>query len=508
MTDRRAEGALLLAATFVIAVSGLAYELIAGAAASYLLGDSVTQFSLVVGIFMTAMGLGAWASRYVEDPTRAFCTAQIALGLIGGFSAPLFFLAWLHAEPFEVVLFGIVIVTGALSGLEIPLIVRILEKLGLTRHAVSNVLTLDYAGALVAALIFPLVVVPRLGLLSGSLVFGMLNLGVALIAIRVLKPTGMRPLALACMGALAVTGLGLVGGERAVSAAEAALYDDDVVHAEASPYQRIVVTNFRGRTRLFLDGSIQFDSRDEHRYHEALVHPAMTRALRTADVLILGGGDGMAAREVLRYPVQSLTLVDLDPAVTRLFRDTDLARLSGSALRDPRVTIVNRDAWVWAKGTEQRFDVIIVDLPDPRTLALSKLYTRGFYTDLSDLLSAGGVMAVQSGAPFFARKAYWSVVETLEATRNPHRPGARLDVVPYAVWVPSFGLWGFALAGPELPAAPRRPPPPGLKMFAPDQWAAMRHFPEDTARLPVEANTLRSHVLARYYEEGWAAWGQ
>lgn len=503
--DPKAKGVLLLASTFVVAVSGLAYELIAGAAASYLLGDSVTQFSLVVGLFMTAMGVGAWASRLFDDAASTFCACQIALGLVGGFSAPLFYATWLHVEPFAVVLFGTVIITGALSGIEIPLIIRILQQAGLSRHTVSTVLSLDYAGALVAALAFPLLVVPTLSLLSASLIFGLLNLGVAGVAIYVLRPTGAPRFATAT-GVIATIALtGLVFGERAVSASEAGLYEDEIIFAERSAYQRIVVTRFADRTRLFLDGSIQFDSRDEHRYHEALVHPAMTRALKLDRVLILGGGDGMAAREALRYPLQQLTLVDLDPAITTLFRDSDLADLNDFALSDPKVKIVNQDAWIWLQETDETFDVIIVDLPDPRSLALSKLYTRLFYTRLADALGAGGTIAVQAGAPYYATEAFWSVIRTLELTRDPFALRATLDVTPYAVWVPSFGLWGFALAGPGSTAEPRRPAPPSLGMFDHRQWQAMTYFPNDIQRVPVAANTMRNHELLSYYEAGWSA---
>ncbi|MCV6593422.1 MAG: spermidine synthase, partial [Silicimonas sp.] len=169
----------LLAATFAVAVAGLIYELIAGAVSSYLLGDSVTQFSLVIGIFMTSMGLGAWASRFVTRAERGFTLSQILLGLVGGFSAPMLFLAYGYLDGLQGVLFAIVIAIGALSGLEIPLITRILTERRAMEHTLSNVLTADYAGALVAAVAFPLLIVPQLGLMAASLVFGLLNLMVA-----------------------------------------------------------------------------------------------------------------------------------------------------------------------------------------------------------------------------------------------------------------------------------------------------------------------------------------
>ncbi|MEM9726519.1 MAG: polyamine aminopropyltransferase [Pseudomonadota bacterium] len=496
----------LLGGAFIIAASGLAYELIAGAAASYLLGDSVTQYSLVIGVFMAAMGLGAWAARHVTDAAWTFCAAQTALALIGGASGALFYVAWLHVEPFQAVLFGAVIATGALSGLEIPLLVRLLGERGAGTHALSNVLTLDYAGALLTAAAFPLLIAPQLGLVSAGFLFGLLNACVGAAAVAILEPKGRRALLAALSAITLALGAGLVLSERVVRAAEAGLYADEVVHAETTRHQRIVLTRYRDRTRLFLDGAIQFDSRDEHRYHEALAHPALTRALRLRHVLILGGGDGMAAREALRYAeVETVTLVDLDPAVTALFSDGPLAALNGGALRDPRLEIVHADAWRWtADQPPARYDVILVDLPDPKTLALSKLYSRAFYTRLGELLAPGGAIAVQAGAPFYAREAYWSVIATLEASRDPFAAQGGLAVAPYAAWVPSFGLWGFALAGPAALAEPRRAPPEALSMYSDAQWAAMTHFPSDVDRLPVAHNSVLSHALLRYYREGWA----
>ncbi|MGF1553494.1 MAG: spermidine synthase [Paracoccaceae bacterium] len=544
-----AQGPWLLAATFAVAVSGLVYELIAGAAASYLLGDSVAQFSLVIGLFMSAMGLGAYLSRYVEDAERGFALSQIALGLVGGFSAPALFLAYGWLSTFEPLLVGLVVAIGALSGLEIPLVTRLLEREGALRTTLSSVLTADYAGALAAALAFPVLIVPHLGLTSASLVFGAMNLAVAGLSLWLFRRSlgwGTRAL---WAGALAACLTGFVFSERLVSAADAGLYEDEVILSEETPYQRIVVTRSAARTRLFLDGAIQFDTLDEHRYHEALVHPAMGLAPRRARVLILGGGDGMAAREALRWrDVEEVVLVDLDPRVTGLFRTRDdLAALNGRSLSDPRVRVINADAWTWledaATGRNARtafvapdgapfdrapdgapfdrvpevapfdvasgevpFDVAILDLPDPSSLEVSKLYSRAFYRRLVRVMSANGVIVAQAGSPLFARRAFWSIVRTLGETANPARPDARLGATAYHAYVPSFGDWGFALAGlgamRETPATP----PGGLRFYAPALWPAMTRFPADTGPVEAEANTLHTHALVGYYEEGWAHW--
>lgn len=498
-------GIWLLGATFLIAVAGLVYELIAATASSYLIGDSVTQFSLVIGVFLSAMGLGAWVSRYVVDPEKGFVGAQIALGLFGGLSAPALFSAYVYLDALQPVMFGVLIIVGALVGAEIPLIARILATTG-ARHRFENVLTVDYVGALVASLLFPLLIVPHLGLMSASLAFGLLNIAVALISIWLLGGAGMRRLGIAAGFVGVICAIGLVLVEDIVSALDANLYEDDIILIEETAYQKIVVTRFGDRTRLFLNNSIQFDSLDEHRYHEALVHPAMGLAPAQARVLILGGGDGMAAREVLRHQrVDQVVLVDLDPRVTDLFASRDdLAALNGGSLRDPRLSVVNLDAWVFARDDARAFDVVIADLPDPHSLALSKLYSIEFYAMLMERLAPAGVFVTQAGSPVFAREAFWSVAATLGAARSPAGPGRKLRVTPYHIYTPSFGDWGFVLAragGAEAPTLPD-----GLKFLTPDVWAGAQSFGRDADRVAVEVNSIRDHALVRYYNAGWDRW--
>lgn len=501
-------GPWLLAATFVVAVAGLVYELIAGAVASYLLGDSITQFSLVIGTFMSAMGLGAFVSRYVDDLERGFTASQILLGLVGGFSAPILFLSYAWLDNLQAMLFGTVIAIGALSGLEIPLITRILRREGALRTTLANVLTADYAGALAAAILFPVLIVPQLGLMAASLFFGVLNLLVAALSLWLFRRRIGWGMPILWLGAFAGCVAGFMASERIVSLADAALYEDEVILSEITPYQRITVTRHGERTRLFLNGSIQFDSLDEHRYHESLVHPAMSLAERRARVLVLGGGDGMAMREVLRWPdVEEAVLVDLDARMTALFRDrADLAKLNGGSLSDPRVRIENEDGWQFVRGDESIYDVIILDLPDPANFAVSKLYSREFYTSLVERLAAHGTLVTQSGSPVFARQAYWSIAATLEAVRNPLSPGETLSILPYHTYVPSFGDWGFVLAHMQPLRATPAALPEGLRFLNAELWPALQRFPEDTARVEAEPNSVITHALVSYYEEGWARW--
>ncbi|MEL7348586.1 MAG: polyamine aminopropyltransferase [Pseudomonadota bacterium] len=503
-----AHGPWLLAATFVVAVAGLVYELIAGAVASYLLGDSITQFSLVIGVFMSAMGLGAWASRHVDDLEHGFATSQIMLGLIGGFSAPLLFLSYGWLDALGPVLFGTVIAIGALSGLEIPLITRILQREGALRTTLSNVLTADYAGALAAAVLFPLLIVPQMGLMAASLFFGVLNLAVAALSLWLFRDRIGWVLRLLWAASLAACLAGFALSERLVSLADAAIYEDEVILSEETPYQRIAITRSGERTRLFLDGAIQFDTLDEHRYHESLVHPAMGLAARRARVLILGGGDGMALREVLRWDdVEEVVLVDLDPRMTELFaRRGDLAALNGQSLTDPRARVVNADAWRFLEEEGEPFDVAILDLPDPADFTVSKLYAREFYALLIARMAGHGVVVTQAGSPLFARRAFWSIERTLAGTATPGTPGTRLRTLPYHAHVPSFGAWGFVIAAPGALRDIPLPPPEGLKFYAPALWPGMGVFPADMGSVEVEENSIVTHPLVAYYEAGWARW--
>lgn len=488
------------ATVVVVATAGLVYELVAATAASYLLGDSVTQFSTVIGGYLFAMGVGSYLSRWVHRAVAArFVHVELALSLVGGWGAALLFLAFVFTEHFRVLLYGLVGVTGVLAGLEIPLLLRLLRQRLAFRELVAQVLSLDYIGALAASVAFPLLLVPRLGLVRTSLAIGLVNALVGLWSTWIFRgalaaPGFLRALAVAVIACLAA---GVVAAERLTAFAEDRLYADDIILARSSPYQRIVLTRWRDDLRLFLNGHLQFSSRDEYRYHEALVHPALAAHPAPRRVLVLGGGDGLAVREILRYPaVEAVTLVDLDPEMTRLFTEHPvLATLNGNALRDGRVVVVNADAFVWLDGEAgQSFDVAIVDFPDPHNFALGKLYSRSFYRLLRARLAPGGLAAVQATSPMFARRSFWCIVETVRS--------AGLAARPYHVYVPSFGEWGFVLAT----AGPWTPPvayPPGLRFLTVTGTPALFEFPPDMAPVPVEVNRLDNQALVHYYGAEW-----
>jgi len=492
---------ILLVSVLVVATCGLIYELLAGTLASYLLGDSVTQFSTVIGTYLFAMGVGSWLSRFVrEDELGAFIRIEILIALIGGWSAAGLFLLFPLVYDFRVPLYALVLAIGIFVGLEIPLLIRILRHRFALRELVSNVLTYDYVGALIASLLFPLVLVPWLGMMRTGFVFGLANVAVAIALLVSLRGSRRIAFDLITAGLVAAALLaGLAYAERLQRWSEVAFYGEPVIYARSTPYQRVVLTRRGGDLRLYLNGNLQFSSRDEYRYHEALVWPVLGRVADPRAVLILGGGDGLAAREVLRDPrVRSVTLVDLDPEMTRLFRDTpQLAALNRGSLASPKLRVINDDAFQWVRRERARFDAVIVDFPDPTEFSLGKLYTESFYREVARLLAPSGMMTVQSTSPLVAPRSYWTVASTLEA--------AGLSSRGYHAYVPSFGEWGFTLAA-RHPISDAVSLPAGLRFLTPTSERLMFDFPPDMARRPTPVNRLDNQALVRSFAAEWGGY--
>ena len=438
--------AILLLSIAVVAMCGIVYELIIGTISSYLLGNSVYQFSLTIGFFMFAMGIGSYLSQFLLGHlVRNFVYVEIILALVGGIcSLALFFTFPYSPGLYQTIMFSFILAIGTLVGLEIPLLTRILMQSSGTRKSIANVMSLDYVGALIGSVAFPLMLLPSLGLMRSSFSIGMINILVALITVLYLKefiPHSKRVLQVIGGVFILLAGLTVIG-DRLTSYAQQNLYFDKVVWKKQTKYQSLVVTRHHDRQdlRLYIDGHIQFSQRDEYRYHESLVHPVMSLTGKAENILVMGGGDGLAVRELLKHKtIKRIDLVDLDPEMTNIGKTfAPLVRLNKNALSDPRVHIYNEDAFVFIRRQGIAYDRIILDFPDPHNEAISKLYSEEFYTMLAKRMSESGAMITQSSSPFFARKTFWSIASTLE------------KVFPitqsYHVTVPAFGLWGFNIA--------------------------------------------------------------
>ncbi len=496
----------MLASVFVIATSGLVYELVSGTLASYVLGDSVTQFSLVIGLYLFAMGVGSYLSQFLEGRLiERFIEIELGVAIVGGLSAPILFRTYAMQGAFKPLLYVMVLMTGTLVGLEIPLLLRLLKFTLDMKELVARVLTLDYVGALVASLLFPTVLLPHLGMHQTSLFFGFLNAVVAFgtTFLFPIERSRLVRLRIECVLVATVLAAGFFVVGRVVDKSEGQYFGAPIVFTAQSPYQRVVITQSPRQTRLFLNGQLQFSSDDEYRYHEVLVHPAIGALGRDPrSVLVLGGGDGLAVRELLRYPsIERIVLVDLDPLVTDAFRTLPIGRkLNLDSLSDGRVTVKNMDAYKFLEEPGPAFDLALIDFPDPGNYAVGKLYTESFYLLLRERLGVRGVAVVQATSPQYARESFWCIAHTMEA--------AGFVTAPFHVYVPSFGEWGFVLAGAEGMSAPTelRVDPSSLRYLDASLLPSLFAFPKDLGKIESPVHRLNDQALVAIYTREWAVW--
>lgn len=500
----------LLATAFAVSACGLVYELALITLGAYLVGNTAQQASIVLSVMVFAMGLGALAAKPLRRwPALAFAAVELLLALLGGFSVLLLYAAFAWTDLYSMPLVLVAAAIGLLIGAEIPLLMELLQRIReqAAGAAVADLNAADYLGGLIGGLAFPFVLLPFFGQIQGALLVGAVNAvaGVLLVWVlfrRDLSKMAKQLLTLLAAGTALLLLAAFVYTDRFETAARQALYAAPIVYSEDSRYQQIVMTESASPfgaqdLRLYLNGDLQFSSVDEYRYHEALVHPALDGPRE--HVLVLGGGDGLAVREILRYPdVESVTLVDLDGAVTDLAREfDDLVALNGDAMNDPRVTVVNEDAFTWLRRQTGTWDAIVVDMPDPDATETAKLYSVEFYGLAADHLDATGRMVVQSGSPYFAPKTFWTIAATLEE--------AGYAPSPYWVSVPSFGDWGFQLVradgdAPELGLDTSIGP---FRSLTPELIEAAQVFPPDRARTDMEPSTLMRPVILELVESEW-----
>ena len=511
LRERRQVLALFLA-VLIVSLCAIVYQLQIAAISSYLLGNSVQQFSFTIGLFMFALGLGSWISKLVHERLlERLLLLELLLALAGGATSYVLFTFYAVTKAYYASMIVTTITVGTLVGLEIPLLARLAHRFASLRVALAEVLTWDYVGALIGAVLFPLLLLPTLGLLPTAPAVGLLNVIVCAVLLAAFWQELERPTLWAVLSILvaAVLTAGLTLAQTASSAIDKRLYLDEVLLVKQTPYQRVVVTKWNRDTRLFLNGHLQFSSTDEHRYHEALVHPAMSTSVSREQVLILGGGDGLAVREVLKYPdVKRIVLVDIDPAVTELAKTfPPLVRQNDNALADPRVLVVHQDAFQYLAdrpSTDERFGVVLSDLPDPTNESLSKLYSVEFYRLVRQHLAHGGTFAAQSTSPFFARDAYWCIAATLRAAAFATRA--------YHTYIPSFGDWGFHLATATDVRAPHTPRWPEAltvktKYLNADVLRAALAFGGDAEQVQnPRVNSLQQPLLQGLYHAGWSRW--
>lgn len=491
------EQRMLLFSVFILSLCGIIYELVLGSLASYLLGNPVQQYSITIGVFLSSMGLGSYLSRFItKDILRAFVNIEIMLGLAGGISVVLLNYLFSFSGTFYALHIFFLVLIGTLVGLEIPLLTRILKKYGALKDIISNVLTLDYIGGLAGSLLFPLLLFPFLGRFLTCLLVGMANISVAVVVILSID-YGRRKREFVFAGLAFVALLMMaVNSDWFNSIIQKKMFYDDIVFSKRTRYQEIILTRNGDDFRLYLDGSLQFSTADEYRYHEMLVHPAMAIHGNPRNVLVLGGGDGLAVREILKVPsVLNVTLVELDAYMLDLaMNNSTLSHINGNSLKNTRVHVVTGDAYDYLRKNTMRYDVIIADFPDPHDETVSKLYTVEFFRLAKKNLASDGVFITQSTSPLFARDAFWCINRTMNEVFG--------DITAYHLFIPSFGDWGFNLAcGTARKISDYDVQ--GLRFFNRDTFTASQNFPPDSTKISTDINTFNRPVLYRYYLKGW-----
>ncbi len=512
---------VLLTSVFMVAVCGILYELLISTVTTYFLGSSILHFSLTIGLFMSAMGLGSYLSKFIKkNLLHYFVAIEILLGLIGGFSAIILHYGHTLDENYYIFFVLLTIFLGSLVGLEIPLVTRILKQYDNLRETIANVLAFDYLGSLAASVLFPLILLPYLGIIRTAALIGFINLATAFLNAEIFKnylpnAKGQKAASLISVFFLAAV---FIYSFQISTFFEQMIYEDEIIFSEQSPYQRIIVTKHNKNTRLFINGNLQFSTVDEYRYHEPLVHLPASLAPKLENVLILGGGDGLAVKELLKYSdIKNIDLVDLDKVITDLATEnTVFLDINQASLRDKKVKIYNEDAYKFVEKSNNIYQLVIVDLPDPHDSSLGKLYSKEFYGLIHKILSADGVMITQSTSPFFAVKPFWCINATLS------------EVFPYVLpvnsYVPSFGPWGFnigiktpvfdslgTLPAPEKVAERfekhlKKYPNLSLRYLEKGILPKLLFFEEDYRCEKPEINRLENQKVVQFYEESWNIW--
>lgn len=506
---RSPQSYLLKAALFATGLAGIVAEYILATLATYFLGDSVFQWTIVLSLMLFAMGIGSRISRLFDKRLlEALIVIEFLLSVLtSGCVLAVYGLA-AYIDYLDLLIYGFCLLIGLLIGMEIPLVTRINGHYESLRSNIAGVMENDYYGSLLGGLFFAFVGLPFLGLTYTPFILGGINFLVALALFAQMRPLivpkAKLPLVGAAMAVVVTLGAGLFFSRPIVLFGEQSRYEDKVVFTKQTRYQHITLTQWQDDYWLFLNNSKQLSTFDEWLYHEPLVHPAMAIHPDPKRVLVLGGGDGCAIREALKYSsVDSIIQLELDPEMTAIGTDHPVFRkMNKDAYRNPKVRVINRDAFDYLAKQSDYFDVIIADFPDPKSIEVNRLYTLEFYRLCYRHLRDRGIIITQAGSPYHTSKAFQCVQATMRE--------AGFGTLPLHNHVITLGQWGFVLGGKNIESSQLKPAVLNARLEGiPTRWLtpeAMYHitsfgkplFPIDS----VEVNALHNQVLYRYYGEG------
>lgn len=489
-------------AVFLAGLCSIIYELLLSTTASYFLGDSVKQFTLLIGIYLFSMGLGAYFSKFFKNqPLEFFIKIELILGFVGGVSVPLLYFLFVAVNPiaFQFYCFALMFLIGLLTGLEVPLLTFASEKEDYEDN-LSNVLSLDYIGGLFATLLFPFFLLPFVGLFYSSLLFGITNIMLGFWVHYHLVKKMNRTVYLGIGLLLVLITLVSFTG-KILKIWEGRIYNSPILENIQSPYQKIVVTKNNDDIRLYLNRQLQFSSSDEHRYHEMLTHVPMAINPDIKNVLILGGGENLATRELLKYTsIDHIEVVDIDSTIFFLSRNNDFIKaINQDAGQSDRVTLTNMDAFAFLKNSDKKYDLIISDLPDPSNDAIARLYSKQFYILVNNNLKENGLFVSQSCDIYHSNLTFNCIKNTIGSVFK--------YVKPYQTYVPSFGNWGFNIASHREINLPQHSEyPKGLKFLNDFQFKNAFTIPDDINIGETKINSLDSPVILDYFIAEWDDW--
>lgn len=493
---------ILLITVIVAGLCSIVYELLVSSTATYFLGDGVKQFSILIGIYLFSMGVGVFASRFVKSrPLQVLVYVEYLLGFIGGISVPALYFLFINSssDTFQYFCVLIMFVIGFFTGAEVPLLTYAFKDDDI-KDTLANILSLDYIGGLLATILFPFILLPFLGLFYSSLLFGIINvlLGVAL---NIVFLKGHKKTLIAGLSFILILITLVFYTGRLLQIWDEEIYKNPIVTNIQTPYQKIVVTeNNNDDTRLYLNRVIQFSSKDEHRYHEMLVHVPLVHFDDPKRILILGGGENLASREALKHSsIQLIDVVDIDSAMFDLAKnDTRIRSINEGAAHDPRVRLINQDAFTFLYKNTEKYDVIIADLPDPSNESLARLYSRQFFLLTKRNLNPNGIFVTQSGEIYFSNSVFSCIKNTVESVYK--------NTKIYHVYIPSFGDWGFTIASDSDLGMTKSELPEGLKYLTTRSMLNAFGMPNDIKIQNTEINTLDYPIILNYFLDDWETW--
>lgn len=490
-------------AVFIAGLCSIVYELLISASATYFLGDGVRQFSILIGVYLFSMGIGAYLSKFFKQkPIEYFVHIEYILGFIGGISVPLIYFLFVSISPLmlQIACLSIMLLIGLLTGMEVPLLTFANDDPE-REEVLSKVLSLDYIGGLIATLIFPFILLPFIGLFYSSLVFGILNIILGLWLNFVFLKNRIRSMIYGILAIVVLFSLAVYAGTL-LQIWDEKIYKNPIVVNEQTEFQKIIVTkNNQNDVRLYLNRAIQFSSKDEHRYHELLVHVPLSIHPNPKRVLILGGGENLASREVLKHAtVEQIDVVDIDSSIFVLAKtNADLVQINDSAAFNQRVKLINEDAFIFLNYNTQPYDVIIADLPDPSNDAIARLYSKQFFMLAKRSLKQDGVFVTQSGEVYYSNTAFSCIKNTVSSVFD--------HVKIYHTYIPSFGDWGFTIAKNEdFTIKQHNILPSHLKYLDETSFGQAFIFPRDISVQQTKINTIDNPIILNYFLNDWSTW--